>query len=446
MIKKPAKFWTLLLIAAIISAVVSFFTTALGLLHYLSFILALPLALAVQMGLFGLAWLIGFGQKRMRYLMIALYLVTMVFSVTFSYVFLQSELVEKVKPVEAQRKLFDDIRDKMTSFGNILNEGVNEGEFLSIKLQMWLQAEEEKGWATKTCEEETHCYLQDVCSRVRGKIELWEEKFGRPYREGPGRELIHGSLNEEHQTAVQVYNRLQDFRDNTWTQSDILSEGLSNRDRLTRFDQLIAGIPKKDLEAALCREVILPASPQYEDYARDSTLREEKQLYAFNDLMDILGGGRSIKRSDYPTIFALGLAIFIDLFVLIVAIGAALVDYRREDSFLPDTEKITSEWDARHKQDISDWVEGALLGETRDEAQKLAFSREILKTVIFNREGNNVLIPLNDEQYRFGVILVKSKAASASQTKIEGEEKTVFELEDWVYLALTRYVRSAEES
>lgn len=440
MIKKPAKFWALLLIAAIISAVVSFFTTALGLLHYLSFILALPLALAVQMGLFGLAWLIGFGHKRIRPLMIALYLITMIFSVTFSYVFLQSELVEKVKPVEAQRKLFDDIRDKTTSFGNILNEGINEGQFLSTKLQMWLEAEEEKGWATKTCEEETHCYLQDVCSRVRGKIELWEEKFGRPYREGPGRELIHESLDEEHQTAVQIHNRLQDFRDNTWSQSDILAEGLSNRDRLTRFDQLIAGIPKRDLEAVLCREVILPISPQYEDYARDSALREEKQLYAFNDLMDIMSGGRGIKRSDYPTIFALGLAIFIDLFVLIVAIGAALINYRREDSFLPDTDKISSEWDKRHKQDISDWVEGALLGETRDEEQKMAFAREVLKTIIFNREGNNVLIPLNDEQYRFGVILVKSKAAAASQTKIQGEEKTVFELKDWVYLALTRYV------
>lgn len=440
MIKKPAKFWALLLIAAIISAVVSFFTTALGLLHYLSFILALPLALAVQMGLFGLAWLIGFGHKRIRPLMIALYLITMIFSVTFSYVFLQSELVEKVKPVEAQRKLFDDIRDKMTSFGNILNEGINEGQFLSTKLQMWLEAEEEKGWATKTCEEETHCYLQDVCSRVRGKIELWEEKFGRPYREGPGRELIHESLDEEHQAAVQIHNRLQDFRDNTWSQSDILAEGLSNRDRLTRFDQLIAGIPKRDLEAVLCREVILPISPQYEDYARDSALREEKQLYAFNDLMDIMSGGRGIKRSDYPTIFALGLAIFIDLFVLIVAIGAALINYRREDSFLPDTDKISSEWDKRHKQDISDWVEGALLGETRDEEQKMAFAREVLKTIIFNREGNNVLIPLNDEQYRFGVILVKSKAAAASQTKIQGEEKTVFELKDWVYLALTRYV------
>ncbi len=66
--------------------------------------------------------------------MIALYLFTMLFSVTFSYVFLQSELVEKVKPIEAQRQLFDDIRDKFTSFGNIIHEGANESEIISTKV------------------------------------------------------------------------------------------------------------------------------------------------------------------------------------------------------------------------------------------------------------------------------------------------------------------------
>jgi hypothetical protein len=74
----------------------------------------------------------------------------------------------------------------------------------------------------------------------------------------------------------------------------------------------------------------------------------------------------------------------------------------------------------------------------------IAFTRELLKTIIVNREGQNVLVPLNDEQYRFGVILVKSKAASATRSKIDGEEKTVFELDNWVYLALMRYVRSKE--
>ncbi|MGB6867951.1 MAG: hypothetical protein WBE11_19880 [Candidatus Aminicenantaceae bacterium] len=444
MLKKRERFWSILLIAAIISAVVSFFTTALGLLHYISFILAIPLALAVQMGLFGLAWLIGFGNKSIRVLMIGLYLFTMIFSVTFSYVFLQSELVDKVKPIEAQRLLLDDVRAKVISFGNIVHEAVNESELISTKLDLWLKTEEEKGWATKTCEEEKHCYLLEVCTRVRGKIELWEEKFGRPYREGPGRELIHVALNEEFSLITNIHDRLKEFRDITWQNSDVLAVGLSNRDRLMKFDQLVASIPKKDLEAVLCKSVELPTSPAYVGHARDSALSEEKQLYAFNDLLDIFEGGRSIERNDYPTIFALGLAIFIDLFVLIVAIGAALIDVKGEDILLPDTEAIASEWSDRQQKDISEWIEGALLGEVREEEDKIAFAREVLKIIIFNREGRNVLVPLNDAQYRFGVILVMSKAASTTQSKIDGEEKTLFELEDWVYLALTRFVRSKE--
>jgi hypothetical protein len=235
-----------------------------------------------------------------------------------------------------------------------------------------------------------------------------------------------------------------EFRDVTWLNSNILSEGLSNRDRLTKFDKLVAIIPKNDLEAVLCREVSLPLSPQYGAHSRDSALREEKQLYAFNDLMDIVGGARGIGRSDYSTIFALGLALFIDFFVLVVAIGAALIDFKRDDILIPETEEIASEWNARQQADISDWIEGALLGEIRAEDEKITFARELIKTIVFNREGKNVIVPLNDEQYRFGVILVKSKAAASVTSKVDGETKTVFELEDWVYLALTRYVRSPE--
>ena len=143
MTKQRDRFWNLLLIAAVISAAVSLLTTTFGLLHYLSFLLAVPLALAVQLGLFGLAWLIGFGENRIRPLMVVLYIVAMIFSVVFSYVFLQSELVEKVKPIEAQRRLFDDIRSQVTSFGNVINEGVNESEMLLTKIKLWLDTEED---------------------------------------------------------------------------------------------------------------------------------------------------------------------------------------------------------------------------------------------------------------------------------------------------------------
>lgn len=444
--KIKERFWIMLLVSSLIAAVVSFFTTSFGLLYYFSFLLALPMALAVQMGLLGLAWLIGFGNRQIRPLMIALYLVTMIFSVVFSYVFLQSKLIERVKPAESQRYLFDDIRAKIVSFGNIINEGVNESEILSARLKMWLDMEEDKGWATKTCEEETHCYLLEVCRRVRGKIERWENISGRPYREGPGRELIHGALDEEYRAMVQIQNRLREFRDNVWSKNTVLSEGLTNRERLTLFDQLIASVPKKDFEAFLCRDVVLPVSPSYDDYARDAVIQAEKQVYAFDDFMDILGRGGRFKRSDYPTVFAMCLAIFIDLFVLMVAVGAALVDYRREDVILPDGEKIPIKGNTQLQEDFSEWVNGALLGQTPDKNTQIEFLRETIRSIKFDREGRNVLVPSNEEQFRFGVMLVKSKAAVASHTQIEGKEKTVFLLEDWVYLALTRFIRLAGET
>ncbi|MBN1272992.1 MAG: hypothetical protein JXB26_12050 [Candidatus Aminicenantes bacterium] len=445
MIKKRERFWTILLVSAIISATVSFFTTSFGLLYYISFLLAIPLALAVQMGLFGLAWLIGFGNNQIRPLIIGLYFVAMIFSVTFSFVFLQSELVEKVKPRETQRQLFDDIRIKTTFFGGILNEGINESEILVTRLANWLEMEEKRGWATKICDEEDHCYLQNVCRRVRTKIDQWEKNFRKPYHQGPGRELIHGALEEEYNALEKIKIRLTEFRDNTWLTSPVLSENLSNRERLTALDQLVAGIPKSDLESVLCREIALPISPDYEDFARDNVIREEKQVYAFDDLRKIFKRDHKLTRSDYPTIFALGLSIFIDLFVLIVAIGAALVDYRREDIPIKKSEKLPSEQEPVVRENISGWVNAALLGQAVDEEMRNQFIRDVIKAIRFVRSGQNVLVPRSEEQFRLGVILVKAKAAFASRTKIDKKKTDVFILEDWVYLALMRYLNRTDK-
>jgi hypothetical protein len=447
-LKQRDRFWNLLLIAAVISAVVSLLTTTFGLLNYLSFLLAVPLALAVQMGLFGLAWLIGFGENRIRPLMVVLYIVAMIFSVVFSYVFLQSELVEKVKPIEAQRQLFDNIRGQVTTFGNVVNEGVNESDMLLTKVRLWLDTEEEKGWATKTCEEETHCYLTAICERVRGKIAVWEEKTGKPYREGPGRELIHEALTEEFSAINQIHLRLKDFRDNIWMKSTVLQEDLDNRARLTAFDQIVAVIPKKDLESILCQVVPLPVPANYEDFARDRAVREEKQVYAFEDLMDILGGAKPVSRNDYPTIFALGLAIFIDLFVLIVAIGAALIaDDKRSTQYPGGFGKGTeADWKDRLQEEVDEWVSGALLTKSVDLDERLRFVNDVMPSIIVDQDGKNVLIPASDEQYRFGIMLVKSNAAKTTTSRIEGREQTVFLLEDWVYRAIARYIRRSGEA
>ena len=98
-------FWHLLLFASVVAACVSLVTTGAGLARYLPVVLAWPLALAVQMGLFGLAWLIAVKHTTLRALVIALYCITMPFSVVFSYVMLQSEFTSEIRPQEAQRSL-----------------------------------------------------------------------------------------------------------------------------------------------------------------------------------------------------------------------------------------------------------------------------------------------------------------------------------------------------
>ena len=117
-------FWRLLLAASVMAASVSLLTTGLGLDRYVSFPLAWTMALAVQLGLFGLAWLIGVGRSMSRAWISALYCVTMLFSVTFSYVTLQSEFTKEIRPAEAQRRLFDVSREKLTEAVQLVNEGI----------------------------------------------------------------------------------------------------------------------------------------------------------------------------------------------------------------------------------------------------------------------------------------------------------------------------------
>ena len=131
-------FWYLLLIASFIAAGVSLLTTGIGLNRYVSMLLAWPLAIAVQVGLFGLAWLIALGQRRLRPLVIAIYLLTMPFSVIFSYVMLQSEFTATIKPQEAQRRLYDDLRQRSTAVATEVNQSIAESEDLSLRLGSWL--------------------------------------------------------------------------------------------------------------------------------------------------------------------------------------------------------------------------------------------------------------------------------------------------------------------
>ncbi|MEO1086891.1 MAG: hypothetical protein AAFY88_21870 [Acidobacteriota bacterium] len=315
-------FWNLLLASSAVAAIVSLFTTAAGLSKYLSVVLAWPLAVAVQGGLFGLAWLLAAGTRRERPLLLLLYLMSMPFSVVFSYAMLQSDLTARVRPAESQRDLLDELRRRHAVIAQALDRGRSQASQLGVRLDGWLDAERQNGWATSTCDGVHQCYLEDVCGRLGDRIAAWERDQGRSYRQGPGQALVYGLIETEH-TAVQELERTITDTIDGWRRAPSLAPGLSNLDRLQRFDTALAALPRAELESLHCGAVELPESPDYAAFSRDVADPRERPLYAFEDLLLALEPGREVQRSDYLTLFSAALALFIDLFVLLVAIGAS---------------------------------------------------------------------------------------------------------------------------
>lgn len=438
-------FWYLLLAASTIAAVVSLLTTAMGLERYISRMLAWLLAFAVQVGLFGMAWLMGASIHRLRGLVILLYCLTMPFSVVFSYVTLQSELAEKIKPKESQRALFDYTRRNVSEVGGVVSQAIGASDDIILRLNSWLEMERTSGWATQTCEEEENCYLSGVCQRIRDRISAWETRFNTTYREGPGEELIYGLLNTEVKAATRLKGRLESFRKH-WDESGILDPRIDNRERLTRYDTALAIAPSDDIVAVLCTAFEPPQAPSYEDYSRDDIVSEEQPVYAFEDFLDLFSREYRMTPGDYPTVFAFLLALFIDLFVLFVAIGATLIEVRETDQVeYPGVQPIPPSWNRDVSRDIESWIDGSLLSQASDQKKRTEFLEHLIESIAFDQDGRALLIPKDKLQERFGFLLLKSRAASQELAGTRGgHPQLLFVLEDWVYPALATSFRSGD--
>ena len=431
-------FWRLLLTASLIAAVVSWLTTGMGLDRYVSMPLAWSMATAVQLGLFGLAWLIGSGKDVRRWWISSLYLLTMLFSVTFSYVTLQSELTKEIRPAEARRQLFDVSRQHLAQAQRQAQVGLQHSADLQLRLTSWLDMERRNGWATRTCEQEEHCYLEGVCDRIGRRIAQWEQESGRTYREGPGEQLIFGTLQTELRTLEQLGTRLSTYQESL-TQSTALDADIDNRERLQRLDAVLNQAPLADLEAVSCQAVLPPTPPSYGDHARDVASRDEQPVYAFQDLVSIWHREGPLQTEDYPTLFALALALFIDLFVLVVALGAATLRQPTGARHLSFDDPAPS-LDAALHRDMDLWIDGALLEERHDPLARRQFLTHLVRTLRLTPDGSVHLVPTDETQRRFGQLLMQSGAARLESFIKYHRVGRLFVLDGWVYAALCRHL------
>ncbi len=361
----------------------------------------------------------------------------MLFSVTFSYVTLQSELTQRIRPAEAQRQLLDLTRQVVSDLDRQLTAADRQHRQLEVSLGGWLEMERGHGWATRTCEAEDHCYLAAVCQRIRRRIAAWEARSGRSYREGPGEALIFGALQAELSTLQKVGERLASYRHRLESDDGALAVGLDNRQRLDRLDQLVGRLPEDDLAAVSCQATALPLLPAYDDHARDVASTDEQPVYAWLDLQTLWHSEEPIGRQDYPTIFALALAFFVDLFVLAVALGAAGIGHSAGRG-LPVLQGVERDWHQQALADLEAWLEVALGPDQQQPAGRRQLLESLLDEISFDRQGRPRWVPNGEHQRRFAHLLVACRAAKPRILTRLGRSGSCFDLEEWVLPALAQ--------
>jgi heme/copper-type cytochrome/quinol oxidase subunit 3 len=95
-----------LFVASCLLSIVSWYTTQQGMALYLSPWFALLASLGVQSSLVVVAWLVGFNRSRSA-LLIAVYVITAVVSIVFSYVSLYTWFSARERPATVERRLYD---------------------------------------------------------------------------------------------------------------------------------------------------------------------------------------------------------------------------------------------------------------------------------------------------------------------------------------------------
>ena len=122
-----------LFVSSCLLSLVSWYTTQQGMALYLSPWFAFVASLGVQSALVLVAWLVGVSEGR-RGLLVAVYVVTAVISIFFSYASLHTWFAARERPAEVERRLYDALTAAATRGEAELTAAVAEAERHALAL------------------------------------------------------------------------------------------------------------------------------------------------------------------------------------------------------------------------------------------------------------------------------------------------------------------------
>ena len=296
-----------LFVASCLLSIVSWYTTQQGMALYLAPWFALLASLGVQTALVLVAWLVGLTKSK-RGLLIAVYAITAMVSISFSYACLYTWFSARERPAVIQRKLYDSLSSAAGQSQELLASAISEGQKHVLALEEMTGAEKAHGYISRA--QDADPYL----AKIREAVAQEAQTYSANYPEGTGQGLRYTAFDRYAKMARQSLERLQtaqqslaDFRKNL--------KPLDPTDtQLRNFQQVFNAVPWQEVQDTLhANNFALPAVPAYSNFVDRSASGQEDLLIAFQELVSAPGGRH---------IFAFALAAFIDLIVFLLAFSS----------------------------------------------------------------------------------------------------------------------------
>lgn len=293
-----------LFVASCLLSLVSWYTTEQGMALYLSPWFAVLASLGIQVSLVMVAWLIGFSKAK-RGLLIAVYAITAVVSIAFSYVSLYTWFSARERPAIVQRGLYDQLSAAATQTGEMLQSAISEGKRHVLALQEMTEAEKAHGYISRA--QDADPYL----ASIREAVAKEAQSYNSGYKEGSGLGLRYTAFDRYEKLARESLAQVEQAR------SAMSAFGASTKptdpsDRqLKSFREAYDQIPWAEVEKTIHNgKLSRPEVPSYTDNVDKTASQQEDLMVAFTELLTNPGGRH---------IFSLALAAFIDIVVFLLA-------------------------------------------------------------------------------------------------------------------------------
>jgi len=293
-----------LFLSSCLLSVVSWYTTQQGMALYLSPWFSLLASLGVQSALVMVAWLIGVTRSG-RSLLTAVYVITAVVSVAFSYVSLHTWFAARERPATIERRLYDELNAAASHSQELLTGAIAEGQKHVAALEEMTSAEKAHGYISRATD--TDPWL----ARVREAVAREAASYGPTYPEGTGSGLRYTAFDRQTVLARQTVARLQQAQQALTAWRAGVKPLDATEAQLRGFRQVFDTVPWSEAKDTLhVNDFQLPALPAYSDFVDRAASGQEDLVIAFTELV-------SAPTSRHVAAFAL--AAFIDIIVFLLA-------------------------------------------------------------------------------------------------------------------------------